>query len=315
MLRTMKVAGALGLSAFLAACGGGGGGGPAAAVATNSGAASNPPSTSTTLVNPPTLAAKGKGLMVIIPDVSNISVSSRTQAGGDAVALSKTPTTANVSLSGSPSFSSGTMAIAGGSGGGINSYNAPSGSILDVTRTSSLGYLSDASFGSAFMGGSSTTPLQAMAYHHGNPTGNIPTNVTATYNGLFAGSSFEHGNNANAFGANSLVGDARVTANFGAGTMTGSVTNISQEPVGLGLSAPAGYDLNLIGNISGNTYSGSVGFATPGGAASGAVTHSNMTGGFYGANAAETAGALSVTGTPAGQATPITAIGSFGAVK
>ena len=108
----------------------------------------------------------------------------------------------------------------------------------------------------------------------GQVTTNMPTTGTAVYNGLSLGSS-----TGNAYSQ----GTSRFNVDFGAKTISGAVTN-------------AAYSIDLRGTISGASFSG-------------AHNGVNMSGNFYGPNAAELGGVYN--GTSNGKSV----VGSFGAKR
>ena len=113
----------------------------------------------------------------------------------------------------------------------------------------------------------------------GQVTTNMPTTGTAVYNGLSLGSS-----TGDVYGQ----GTSRFNVDFGAKTISGTVTNDTYSN--------AAYSADLRGTISGAAFSG---------------THNgvNMSGNFYGPNAAELGGVFN--GTSNGKSV----VGSFGATK
>ncbi len=151
------------------------------------------------------------------------------------------------------------------------------------------------------------------------PDTSLPT-ATATYNGRFGGIAEASnwisrdrviddpydteelaGDTWDPNGTWRVTGSSQVTANFGAGTVTGSITNTTWRKFVGSPSSPDGYitilpgetsrpfhDYTMSGTISGNTYTGSVTGPT------GAVVNGDNTlqGGFFGPNAEETAGAI-----------------------
>ena len=108
----------------------------------------------------------------------------------------------------------------------------------------------------------------------GQVTTNMPTTGTAVYNGLSLGS-----HTGDVYGE----GTSRFNVNFGAKTISGTVSN-------------AAYSADLRGTISGAAFSG---------------THNgvNMSGNFYGPNAAELGGVYS------GTSNGLPVAGSFGAKR
>ena len=152
------------------------------------------------------------------------------------------------------------------------------------------------------------------AYHVGSltPLNQMPSNVTATYTGLFRGIHEVAGTAGHRVGEVD-IGTVNLTANFTNGTIKGSVNNMVD-----GGGQPLFYGLHMDGRIAGNTYKGTVELSQRGGApVAGSATGSSWNGAFYGPNAAETAGALAVRGTvPNGVTTPANTgyiIGGYGA--
>ena len=121
--------------------------------------------------------------------------------------------------------------------------------------------------------GAQATPTNYV-FSMGQVTTNMPTTGTAVYNGLSLGS-----HTGDVYGE----GTSRFNVNFGAKTISGTVSN-------------AAYSADLRGTISGAAFSG---------------THNgvNMSGNFYGPNAAELGGVYN--GTSNGKSV----VGSFGATR
>ena len=139
----------------------------------------------------------------------------------------------------------------------------------------------------------------------------MPTTGSATYSGGATGYVLQPSNiNSNNVGA--FYGTVSLTANFGSGAITGSITGIQAYGVG-GTAAPLLGTVNNIGlsaTISGSGYSGTTSVTGTAGTAfdiSGAT--GKITGAFYGPSAAETAGVFDLSGGP--NSTTLT--GSFGA--
>ena len=148
--------------------------------------------------------------------------------------------------------------------------------------TSSDGSLSYSRFGAYFgadktdaeiANGSRSTQTNKV-FSMGQVTTNMPTTGTAVYNGLSLGSS-----TGNTYDR----GTSRFNVDFGAKTISGAVTN-------------AAYSIDLRGTISGASFSG-------------AHNGVNMSGNFYGPNAAELGGVYN--GTSNGRSV----VGSFGAKR
>ena len=163
---------------------------------------------------------------------------------------------------------------------------------------------------------------QIGGYHYGNvtPESSRPAgNVTATYAGKFTGVEVMDGRQradeaakAEAepqFGpptVRGLNGDVALMADFGRGTVQGLVGNMKYaddqrtqpeaEASALMVREPTAtpYGLRMDAQMTGSTYKGTASFTGVEDAVT--VTKSAVNGAFYGANAAETAGTLSVTG-------------------
>ncbi len=290
-MRIVPVAAAVAAAALVAGCGGGGGGSPAAAVA--------PPPAKTY-----PSGQYGKALVLTIPGATTsvTALASPSAAGSDAT-LTQGATSAALTVTGGPSTGTLPM-IQSSAGADIKSYKGFNGSgndaeLLIVKSVTASQTLTDSSFGVVAVAGPAGS-VQVGGFHQGTitPAAQMPT-VTATYNGVFGGLELSDPTTVR-----TLAGTTALTANFGAGTVQGSVSNLKAG----GLAT--GYGLDLNGNISGNTYTGTTSFTGGGGN----VTSSALNGAFYGANAAETAGALALTGrTPIGSNVAIT--GAYGAKK
>lgn len=144
-------------------------------------------------------------------------------------------------------------------------------------------------------GGDSTAASEMAALKTG-------LNPTATYTGAFIGNS-----GSLSSGVSSVFGDVALTADFGGGTIKGDVSNLTMVDT----NTAAGYGLSMNGTIAGSAYSGAATYSD--GTGTGQVV-----GGFFGANAAETAGVVQVQGAQPG-GTCVTADcfvqGAFGAKK
>ncbi len=336
------------MTGALAACGGGapsqsalklsGGAGASTGGATGS-------TTTTTTGGTPTSAttatSNGKAVVIYLPSAASQSVGAMSTAAGNPVAVTREKDTsgyqvaATLTTAGTISGNSGTIAapstgrldynqciIAGVQCMQAGSNPAPNTPfIYDQGRTFIPGtglkvLLTDANFGLFSAPNSSNGSLYIGGYHDGNltPAASLPSNVTATYSGYFEGFQVAGPTTGPAstsrLGVN-VAGDVALSANFTQGTIAGQVSNI----VSFGTTTATPFNLNLNGNITGNTYSGTVqyqtlaGQSTPGG-------NSSWNGAFYGTGAKETAGALAFDGkTPLTPATNTTIVGSYGAKK
>ncbi|MEQ1697570.1 MAG: transferrin-binding protein-like solute binding protein [Hyphomicrobiaceae bacterium] len=291
------------LTVALGGCGGGGGGGGGSSSAGGGAAAPVAPAVSYAT------GTYGKAQAVYLPDVSvSLAIGDRSAAGGQSVTYTGT-SPSGITAPGNPaSFSVGQMA-GGATMTGINSgtlYNLSSSSdqyissdsYTDafVTKITGAAPLTDAVYGSYSSGAMPSGQLGG--FFTGTPTSQaqMPGNITATYSGGFVG--YEVTNST----VYEVAGASSVTANFGAGTVSGAVSSLTNL-----YGTPSAYGLSMTGTITGNTYNGTAGFT---GAGAPTTTTSAMNGAFYGSAATQTAGALSVTGTGAGGAT--TVVGGFG---
>jgi hypothetical protein len=154
--------------------------------------------------------------------------------------------------------------------------------------------------------------------------------VTATYLGSFYGFAAAAGDDLTQDGQGAdLSGKVSLTANFGTAKVDGNVYDLQRSPGSDDcdpcVNTPVAYGLALEGDIAGASYSGTAKFTegtnVAGAAAVEGSAAGQVIGGFYGGNAAETAGAIRIVGdTPAGATGPGTGedvfvSGSFGAAK
>ncbi len=311
-------------AAGLGGCGGGGSGGGSSATTSPAPVVAVAP-------------APNKTLMLFIPDLSNISVAGRSAATGNTISIAEDTSAINsASLLVSGTLSNGGAPGASGTlaGSAINrlgnisnlgerKYDGgiTSSNYLQTERASkivggNLTFLQDASYGITVYQATNSPSAYVGGFHHGNATAaaNVPTNVSATYNGFFTGLELRTGQDAALGGAKGVAGAMSLTADFTAGTVNGSVSNIVDAS-----STSAGYGLTMTGTIQGNAYSGTTAFTGAAGNAAGVVSSSAMNGAFYGANAAETAGAVRIEGTApigiVGNNVGLAVVGGFGGTK
>jgi C-lobe and N-lobe beta barrels of Tf-binding protein B len=140
----------------------------------------------------------------------------------------------------------------------------------------------------------------AAGYYGGAAATNIPTSGTATYKGNYAGS--QSSSDPAGTGSAHLSGDLALTADFAAGKVKGDISNMR-----VATAAPTG-DLKFSSTMSSDkaTYATGTGdaiSATIGGVNT--VLAGKVEGGFFGAGAGETAGAIT-----AGNGT-ISSVGAF----
>jgi C-lobe and N-lobe beta barrels of Tf-binding protein B len=323
---------AAGLLAVTAAgCGGGGGGGSPASVALAPTAATTAASPKALLIYIPVSSTGVAGAAVMPAAASDLTFARATSAAaGNTLTVSATGNLASGQGTASTAAMADVCASATGgcsttSGGpNLNSGTASSAtSAISVLKNYGPGNLAYATYGYVQMP-NGTAGTSFGGYHNGTPTAtsSLPTNVTATYTGLYAGALFTAGSPGTTNVAQQN-GTANLTANFTSSTVTGTVTNltttsaaISASP-GATVTSAAGYGLGMTGTISGGNYTGTAGYNNgANSAAAGTVTASGLTGGFYGPGAAETAGALMIKGTdPSGKSSQSITVGAFGARK
>jgi hypothetical protein len=337
MRNHIKVA-AAGLFAVTAAGGGGGGGGSPASVAVAPAATTTTTATTTTAVPKALLMyipVSGTGIpgTAVMPTAaSDLTLTrSSTPTAGDRVTATATGNLASGQSSASTASFSDICAGAGG-GCSLNSgqtftadgaINATA-SALSVSKSYGAGNLAYATYGFVQLPGG-TSGTSYGGYHNGTPSevSSLPTNVTATYTGLYAGSVITLGANGAPTSIAAQNGTANLSANFSNSTVTGTVTNLTTTSAAISTSpgatttAAAGYGLGMNGTISGTSYTGTAGYNNGANStAAGTVVASGLTGGFYGPGAAETAGALMIKGTdPSGKSSPSITVGAFGAKK
>jgi hypothetical protein len=144
------------------------------------------------------------------------------------------------------------------------------------------------------------------------------SSTTATYLGTFYG--FGATDGADLSGGREgadLAGRVSLTANFGSATVSGSVYDM-QRSSGDCEGCEAGFGIALNGDITGSSYAGTAKFTEqayePGAQPLEGSSTGQVIGGFYGAGASETAGAVRVVGDMPGGEQGFVG-GSFGAVK
>jgi C-lobe and N-lobe beta barrels of Tf-binding protein B len=265
----------------VAGCGGGSGGGASTAAA----------------------SLPGKSGLLFVP-ASATSIAGVQAQTGQGATLTVNGATASLVTGG---ISTGNLTLQGTSSNGLTqAYANTSGSTaVTVSKDAgAAGQLTDAMYGVVVTSNSAGDYLGS--YHYGTltPTSSMPT-TTATYSGKFVGIELNASKSVR-----TLAGNSTLTANFGAGTVSGGITGISSPTT----NTLTNYGLSMNGTISGNTYSGTTAFTSVGGGAPGTVTASSLNGGFYGAGASQTAGSLTIQGTPTGYST-LAITGAFGGKK
>jgi len=170
----------------------------------------------------------------------------------------------------------------------VSVYNPPTGTQIVLTDVTTIRYREGAAGSGAAVFG---------VGYVGNPTATMPS-TGVTYRSFFEQGSAVYDNGT---GPKQMYmkGDAARSANMATGKVTGGVSNASLN------RSTSGGEINLNSNIAalevdgtitGNTYSGTALFKDGTGATIGTQT-SEMTGGFFGAGAKNTALALQSTGT------------------
>ena len=225
----------------------------------------------------------------IAPAVLVTATADDTMAGG-ATIVGLTDVKGNIYFEngnfGDPQVESATAAISS-----VGVYNPSSGGQIVLENATTIRYRDGIEGDGA---------LNYGVGYVGNLTQNMPGSGTATYRGFY-----EHGIGVYEAGDGSIKqffmsGDANLTANFAAGTVTGGVTgdlesydaasatvvNLNQDVTGLEIDA----------SIAGSEYAGSAAFVDAGGQTVGTYNNNEAIGGFFGNNAAETAAAVSMDG-------------------
>lgn len=269
----------------------------------------------------------GFAQLVYIPDIGNTASSDHSGPTGTAVALNHTfddPTGGHASATFTGKLQGGNTVLGTGiwdniaaTPGNQQFYFADTKKISDPNTlyvskvygnaaTGSL-LLQDSRFGYVVIqqgtGTSGNAAIGGLYTGNATPVAQLP--VQATYNGSFVGVIAKQGQS---FGATYLTSPMTMTANFTQGTIAGSMNSF----FGNYFATFDGIAFN--GKITGNTYSGTATFTDITGVAVPAPRTSAVTGGFFGPNAAETAGALRIEGqTPQGKGSVSVVTGGFGA--
>lgn len=167
--------------------------------------------------------------------------------------------------------------------------------------------LTDVEYGAYRVFNASRSSAQSGGFFSGTPTAQsaMPGNITATYFGGFNGYA------STSTGVATLSGSSALTANFSAGTVTGTIGSIANLA-----GSAQGYGISMNGTINGNTFSGTSAFTNSSfGAGTASTTSSALNGGFFGAGATQAAGALQLSGNASNigsTTTPTTVVGGFG---
>lgn len=269
--------------------GSGGGSGSSGTVLGNSGNTGAGTGTTTTTA--------ASTYLVYVPDRNNVTQGSNSPGIGDGGLVTTGTNTLQIrpnsaTLSGVTTVPDTGIMNLTGSANGVRTYsNGGSSAVLYTSVANGFGgtqNLTDASFG-VFSTAYNTSELIAGGFHMGTatPMANVPTTGTATYRGTFAGFAYTEGAAAN---ASALLGNATVTANFGANTVGGQISNLNRNGVATGVNLD--FNSTLVGGSYFGTVTGVTSAAT--GAPVATIASSNVNGTFYGTNAAETAANVAV---------------------
>ncbi len=319
---------AAGLALTLTACGSGGGtpnfatlsGGSGTAGTGFSGTATGSSSSSSAPIQigfsgeAPFNPVAAKALFVYMPDFTSVSIADKSAVSGTPIVVRAPMGTGN-NLSTASVDINATFSNASVGGSGV--MNWMNGLYLNSTATFGKYHavslepgttLSDAQYG--LINFEYGNAYGTGGFHGGNltPVNQLP--VTATYVGGFGGRMYEIGKSS--YDKWTGVGGSVVlNANFTNNTISGSTMGISQ-------AAATPFEINMNGTISGNSYTGTASIVSIDGKAVPAPTSSAINGAFYGANAAETAGALRLEGQvpwKGGTQANSVIVGAFGAKK
>lgn len=295
-LRSAIIAGVTLVAVGLAGCGGGGGGSSAKA-----------PPPVTPVAPPATPTKSGTAVVVTLNQVGANGVTTSTP-GQRAVTLNENIAAGTASFSGT-GLATGSITRDGGDS--IVTFYKSGDNEAIIGRNNQDPTLSDARYG-IIVTMPGTTSMNVAGFHYGTltPATSRPTNVTATYTGVFGGVETSTTANLGPVSGRPLAGASSVTANFGTGQVNGRITNI-QEPLTPTIGLPTGYEITMNGTMTGSSYSGTATIVNPGTTnAQGTAGSSSLSGGFYGTNATETAGALSARSTIGSTTSVVT--GGFG---
>ena len=254
--------------------------GSSSATAATTGSPTTSTSTSTTGSNTATtLAAAGSAIKISIPKQNALNAATDNPTTGT---FSHTQTVdANGTASATATYQANNGKVVGPLNRGasnaataaVQEYIDPSaGPNVDagmiVSRDAGAARLTDVSYGLAYNLDPTTNSGAISGFHFGNPTAasSMPT-TTATYAGTWRGVALQNGGNTQVNGGlTPLQGDATMSANFGAGTVSGSVTNLQDKTNGGFFNSAAGpavgFGMTFNGNIdqsTKNTFNGTVG--------------------------------------------------------
>ncbi|MEM5474561.1 transferrin-binding protein-like solute binding protein [Hoeflea sp. AS60] len=154
----------------------------------------------------------------------------------------------------------------------------------------------------------------------GNNTTNMPTSGQATYKGFHEGGTSVYDDNGTIRNLSLSGGTVELTADFGAGTVTGGIkgaelsTYKNSNKVVLNPNATG---LNISANITGSEYAGTAKLVDASNNAVGTALYNEAIGAFFGDAAAETAAAYVIEGNAPldGENRDFIMSGAFGGVK
>lgn len=247
----------------------------------------------------------GKSHGVYVPNLNSISIGARSQAGGETATVVRGDEAGSFTATGTAQTNISNAEIVGTASEIFPNTYTVGNSIIYSKVNAIADHLTSTHYGLVVTTNGSSGDYNA--FHAGTltPVSDMPTGGTASYTGSFNGFLLTDGASA----VTEIFGTTSLNANFGAGTMTGSVDNML--PIGAGTNP--NYDLGINATISGSTYSGTVDYTNAFGVPTGTVTTSSVSGGFYSSDASETTGALRIEGNPDGANSAI--VGAFGASR
>lgn len=268
-----------------------------------------------------TVITSGTALMVSVTNIQisssdevlDYTISDRSTNAGNAITLTETDTTGGIEFTGTMELGTAlTDQTDIASTGTAREYSGtdedPFLKVVFAGSDSVLGEIDYAAGGGLVVG----------YFHGGTAATNMPTTGSASYVGVAQASGLQK--NAGESADNSEIalidGVATLSADFGAGTLSGTLDQFENEDDG----SSAGVELNIAGAvIAGTGYSGGTITIKEAGTTTDIITGitSRLNGGFYGDAAGETAGAFNLTGTLTDDAGggDIAIIGGFQATK
>lgn len=175
-------------------------------------------------------------------------------------------------------------------------------------------YVGLGSLGKRAVGSAGAMRSHTFAFFGGKSTTDMPTSGKADYKGAFEGVE-QSVATGGAPQTSSISGKANLSADFAAKTVRGRVDDVNNHTSGP-IKTPSGYSIAFDGKITQSGFAGNAWLTQKNSDAplSGFVENSGtLQGGFFGAGAAEAAGALGVSAADANKKLLVT--GAFGAKK